>query len=347
MTDFAGWQLPLLYTGIVEEHRRTRDGAVLFDISHMGRIELRGDEAGALLERVCTRRLSDQQVGQSRYSHVCNEQGGILDDVIVSRFEDCWLMVCNAANRERMLAWLGEHGRGRRVTIHDRTEETMMVALQGPQARAIAETRLPMPVRDIGRYRFVTGQYLFFNYTVFRSGYTGEDGLEIILPASLGTMSAGFLDELLAAGVTPAGLGARDTLRLEAGMPLYGHELSEAVDSISAGLGWCADLTKDFIGVQALRRIADEGPSRRLVGLQLEGRRIARQGAVVRLAERPVGQVTSGTLSPTLDRSIAMAYVEAALAVEGGELNVDLGGRPAPARVVRLPFYSRKGHAAG
>jgi len=342
MTEFAGWQLPLLYTGIAEEHRRTREGAGLFDISHMGRIELRGDDAGPLLQRVCTRRIDDQQVGQSRYSHVCNEQGGILDDVIVSRYADRWLMVCNAANRLRILAWLEEHAAGRRVTIQDRTESTMMVALQGPQALAVAERRLPMPVRDIGRYRFVTGEYLFFSYTVFRSGYTGEDGLEIILPASLGAMAAGFLGELLEAGVTPAGLGARDTLRLEAGMPLYGHELTEAVDPISAGQGWCVDLTRDFIGVQALRRVADQGPARRLVGLELEGRRIARQGAVVRLGERPVGQVTSGTLSPTLDRSIAMAYVDAALAVEETALCVDLGGRPTPAKVVRLPFYRRK-----
>ena len=341
MVDFAGWQLPLLYTGIVEEHQHTRRAVSVFDISHMGRLELRGDGAEALLQRVCTRQLGDAAVGQSRYSHVCNESGGILDDVIVSRYEDRWLMVCNGANREKILGWLTRQGPG--VRIDDRTESTFMVAVQGPLAIEKLGKKLPVPVTDLKRYRFRSGTHMFVPYTVFRSGYTGEDGVEIILPSLLGGMAAGWIiDNEDHEGARPAGLGARDTLRLEAAMPLYGHELTEEVDSISAGLAWCVDLNKDFIGVEALRRVAEKGPDRKLVGLELEGKRIARQHAPVLDGDRIVGQVTSGTFGPTVQKSIAMAYVQADRADEGQRLLVDISGHKIEAVVVKLPFYSVK-----
>jgi len=344
MVDFAGWEMPLLFTSIIEEHRHTRSAASVFDVSHMGRIELTGPDAGPLLEYVCTRRLCDAAVGQSLYSHVCREDGGILDDVIVSRFEDHWLMVCNASNRDRIVAWLRGQAGSRDVEIADRTEETMMVAIQGPLAIGLIGRLLPVPVADLKRYHFRSGNYLFTPYAVFRSGYTGEDGVEIILPANVARLVG---DHLVGADVEdhtlkPAGLGARDTLRLEAGMPLYGHELHENTDSLSAGLSWCVDLSKDFIGVEALRRISQTGPLRKLVGLELAGRRIARPHSTVLSDNRPVGEVTSGTLSPTLERSIAMAYVDAAHTQQGRPLTVDMGGRQAEATIVKLPFYKRK-----
>lgn len=344
MVDFAGWEMPLLYTSIVEEHRHTRSTASVFDVSHMGRLEFRGPEAEALLEHVCTRGLAGSPVGQSRYSHLCNEKGGILDDVIVSRFEDRWLMVCNASNRDSVLAWIREHSSGRDVEITDRTEETMMVAIQGPAAVEMISKLLPVPVSDLKRYHFCSGSYMFTPYVIFRSGYTGEDGVEIILPAGIAQLIAGYLfktdsDEH---AVRPAGLGARDTLRMEAGMPLYGHELHENTDSLSAGLAWCVDLSKDFVGSERLREISRTGPARRLVGIELAGRRIARQHAPVLCENKQVGEVTSGTYSPTLERSIAMAYVDAALNQEGRPLLVDLGGKHAEARIVKLPFYKRQ-----
>ncbi len=343
MVDFAGWEMPLLYTSIVEEHHHTRNVASLFDVSHMGRVELRGGGAETLLERVCTRRLRDAAVGQSRYSHVCNDAGGILDDIIVSRFEDHWLVVCNAGNREKIVAWLRQHARDTDVEIDDRTENTLMVALQGPTVIEKLGEKLPFPLRELKRYRFLSGDHLSIPYALFRSGYTGEDGVELILPALVGPMVAEFIvaEQESGAGPLPAGLGARDTLRIEAAMPLYGHELHEHIDSISAGLAWCVELQKDFIGADALRKIAQDGPRQQLIGLELDGRRIARQHAKLYQGEQAVGEVTSGTFSPTLQRSIAMAYVTPAAAPPGTALSVELGGKRVDARAVKLPFYKR------
>ncbi|GMV98118.1 MAG: aminomethyltransferase [Phycisphaerae bacterium] len=343
MVDFAGWEMPLLYTGIIEEHLHTRRAASLFDVSHMGRLELRGKDAEAVLQRVCTRQLADAQPGQSRYSHVCNERGGILDDVIVSRYEDHWLVVCNASNREKIVNWLLRHSAGRDVTLEDQTESTVMVALQGPGVIPALREKLPLPIGDLKRYRFLWGEYLGFSYSIFRSGYTGEDGVEVIVPAAVMPLVGGLLGTLLGGenGLKPAGLGARDTLRLEAAMPLYGHELNEDVDSITAGQAWCVDLNKDFIGAEPMRRLVASGLSRKLVGLELEGRRIARQRASVHSGGEAVGEVTSGTFSPTLGKSIALAFVRADLAEPGTGLEVDLGGRRSGATVVKLPFYKR------
>ncbi|HOB74086.1 MAG TPA: glycine cleavage system aminomethyltransferase GcvT [Phycisphaerae bacterium] len=341
MVDFAGWEMPLLYAGIVEEHHHTRQAASVFDVSHMGRIEFHGADVEKLLQRVCTRQLGDAQPGQSRYSHVCNESGGILDDVIVSRYPDHWMMVCNASNRERILNWLHRHAEGLDVRIEDITEATLMIALQGPQVIPLLSQKLPLPVADLKRYRFLTGSYMGITYSVFRSGYTGEDGVEIILPANMAAMIAGYFPGLEPENVKPAGLGARDTLRLEAGMPLYGHELDENTDSLTAGLGWCVDLNKDFIGAEAMRKRVAAGLERKLVGIELEGRRIARHRASVFHGGVPVGEVTSGTFSPTLQKSIAMAYVRADLAEPGTRLEVDVAGKPTGAVVVKLPFYKR------
>jgi aminomethyltransferase len=347
MVDFAGWEMPILYRGITEEHEHTRNSGSLFDVSHMGRLSFSAPQALALLDRVVTRKISDQKIGQSRYSLVCNESGGVLDDVIVSREAKSWLVVCNASNRDRIVKHFNEVRKAGDldVDVVDQTAATAMVALQGPKVIEKLAALLPGELASLKRYHFYSDSLMLVKFTVFRSGYTGEDGVELILPAKAAAMAMKMLGgkmDRAEATIKPAGLGARDTLRLEAGMPLYGHELTESTDPISAGLGWAVDLTKDFIGAAALRPIAEAGPKRKLVGLELEGRRIARQGAPVVQDGKSVGEVTSGTFSPTLQKSIAMGYVDANLASEGTPLDVDLKGSLNPAKVVKLPFYKRK-----
>ncbi len=344
LVEFAGWEMPLVYTSIIEEHQYTRQRATFFDVSHMGRVEFRGPDAAGLLERLCTRNIGQMQVGQSRYSHMCREDGGILDDVIVSRLDQHYLVVCNASNREKLLAWWQTQAGGANVEIVDRTFETGMIAIQGPEAIETLGQILPVPLGDLKRYHFKSGNVFGFDYFVARSGYTGEDGVEIIVPAAAAGPALSLLLERsreLDRPIRPAGLGARDTLRLEAGMPLYGHELSEEWDSITAGQGWCVDLGKDFIGAAAMRRVKERGPARAMVGLEVEGRRIARQGAAIVSGGRPAGVVTSGAHSPTFNRPIAMGFVEPGLSAVGTKLEIDLKNAQAAATVVALPFYKR------
>lgn len=346
MVDFAGWDMPLLYAGqgIIQEHEQTRTAASIFDVSHMGRVKFEGKDATKFLSRLATRNIEKGSVGQSMYSLLCSEQGGILDDVIISRFDHHWLMVCNASNRVKLLGWFEKQRGSDAVKITDETTTTAMVALQGPKVISMLNDLLPEPIADLKRYHFVKQSYMMvISFTIFRSGYTGEDGVEIILGNSAASLAMNFL--LKGSGETamlkPAGLGARDTLRLEAGMPLYGHELTESVDPLSAGLKWAVDLTKDFIGADALRKIEAAGPSQKLVGLMLEGPRAARQGATVLRDGKAVGVVTSGSMSPTLKRCIAMAYVNPAESAVGTTLSIDLRGTEVPASVVPLPFYKR------
>lgn len=346
LVDFAGWEMPLLYQSVVDEHVQTRTSGSLFDVSHMGRLQFTGPDAQPFLQRVLTRNVGNQQVGQSRYSLVCAESGGTLDDVIVSRDANRWLVVCNASNRDKLVRHFTDLRRkwAMDFDLADQTEATAMLALQGPRVIEKLATVVPGDLRALKRYHFQTVDMLLVKATVFRSGYTGEDGVEIVLPATVASLAMKMLGGRFDppdATIKPAGLAARDTLRLEAGMPLYGHELTEAIDPLSAGLGWAVDLAKDFVGVEALRRIHADGPKRRLVGLELDGRRIARQGSAVLLHGAAVGEVTSGTLSPTLHKSIAMAYVDTACSAEGTPLAVDLKGQTGQAKIVKLPFYRR------
>lgn len=344
LVDFAGWEMPVMYTGIVQEHTYTREHATLFDVSHMGRVEFRGPDAGAFLEYTNTRNIGSAQPGMCRYSHVCRADGGILDDVIVSKFEDHFLVVCNASNREKLLKWWEEQRKGFDVTITDRTFETAMVAIQGPEAFETLGRLLPVRFDDLKRYRFKTGAMLGAEYYIARSGYTGEDGIEVIIPANFGATAARMLleqSEELGRPILPAGLGARDTLRLEAGMPLYGNELSEEWDSITAGQAWCVDLSKDFVGKETLQNVHDAGAARTVVGLDVDGKRIARHGATVLANGASVGVVTSGTQSPTLGRNLAMALVATPHATEGNTLQIDIRGHMADAKIVPLPFYKR------
>jgi aminomethyltransferase len=344
MVEYAGWEMPLYYRGIVPEHLHTRASGSLFDISHMGRIRFSGGDVVTFLDRVLTRNISSQNVGVCRYSLVCNDSGGVLDDVIVSRDRKDWIVVCNASNRLKLLDHFKQLSAGMDVAIDDQTERTGMIAVQGPKVLDRLAEVLPVDVKTMKRYTFESASVMFINLMIFRSGYTGEDGVEIILPAKAAAMAMKMLGKGLTkadATLQPAGLGARDTLRLEAGMPLYGHELSETINPLSAGLSWAVDLNKDFIGAGALRDVSTTGAKRKLVGLELEGPRIARQGTAILQNGNPVGEVSSGTFSPTLQKSIAMAFVDVACLGEGTNLSADIGGTPVAIKIVPLPFYKR------
>jgi aminomethyltransferase len=349
LVEYAGWQMPIRYSSITQEHEQTRTSGGLFDVSHMGRVKISGRHARRLLERLCTRDIASMQDGQCRYSLVCNEQGGIRDDVIVMRFEeDDYLVVVNAANREKLLDHFEQvRAAGDMVVkIDDTTMKTAMIALQGPKVMDLISS-VSQEIPALKRYRFTVKNLMIMKLFVSRTGYTGEDGVEIILPANGVPMAMKLL--LKGAGeaseiIKPCGLGCRDTLRLEAGMPLYGHELTEESNALGTGLDFAIALDKEgpFIGQDALKRTRDAGgPSRRLVGLSLEGRRTARQDMSVRRGDATIGVVTSGCLSPTLDRSIAMAYVDAEAAEPGGAVHVDAGRATLEGEIVKLPFYSR------
>ncbi|MFP4143930.1 MAG: glycine cleavage system aminomethyltransferase GcvT [Phycisphaeraceae bacterium] len=347
--DFAGWEMPLLYTSIIEEHEQVRNSGGLFDVSHMGRVRFSGKDARRLLERLVTRRVSDMKEGTCRYAMVCNEQGGVRDDVLVYRYRDDWLMVVNASNREKLLGHFQQVKGDLSAKIDDQTEKTAMVAAQGPK---VMETigRFSSEVPSLRKFHFAQKNLMIAKLTISRTGYTGEDGVEVILPASMASMAI----KLLAQGeagevIKPAGLGARDTLRIEAALPLYGHELDEETDPFAAGMGWVVNLDKDedehgepFVGQAALRKVKTEGPAKKLIGLKMDGRRTPRQGAKVLVGDAERGTVTSGCLSPTLGYPIAMAYVEPGCCEAGDAVAVDFGRRTGEAEVVKLPFFKRQ-----
>jgi len=365
MVEFAGWEMPIRYKwpaqfgsggGILDEHNQVRRSGGFFDVSHMGRVRFHGRHARRLLERLCTRRISDMQAGQCRYSLVCNAQGGVRDDVLVYRVDDDdFLVVVNASNREKLLTHFQEIKGDLVCTIEDRTMQTAMVALQGPKIMDLIG-RFSREIPTLKRYRFVEKNYLVMKLTVSRTGYTGEDGVEVILPAPMISMALKMLLKDLGEGdaaiVKPAGLGCRDTLRMEAAMPLYGHELGEEFNALSAGVDFAINLDKGgdargepFVGMEALQKTAAAGgPAQKLVGLSLEGPRAARQGMEVLIGGKKAGTVTSGCVSPTLGTSIAMAYLAAGSTANGTKVEVDTGkGSRIPGKIVPMPFYKRGG----
>ncbi|MCW5753428.1 MAG: glycine cleavage system aminomethyltransferase GcvT [Phycisphaeraceae bacterium] len=354
MVEFAGWEMPIRYTSIADEHKQVRTSGGLFDVSHMGRVKISGRHARRLLERLCSRKISDMQAGQCRYSLCCNEQGGVLDDVIVYRFDDDeFLVVVNGANREKMLAHFEKVRSSEDLVakIDDQTTKTAMVAFQGPKVIPFI-SRFSSEIPTLKRYRFTVKNLVIAKLTVSRTGYTGEDGVEVILPASMVDMAMKLLLKDVDAKapdalVKPCGLGARDTLRLEAGMPLYGHELGEDINALACGVDFAISLDKDegergipFIGIESLKRTRDAGgPAEKLVGIVCDGRRTPRQGMPIKLDEQIIGRITSGCLSPTLDQPIAMGFVRAEFAAPGTALGVDAGRAVLEGKVVALPFY--------
>jgi len=338
IVPFAGWDMPVQYRGIIEEHTAVRTAVGMFDISHMGRLRLVGPDAFDLLQLVCTNQLATMVEGQIRYSLICNHQGGIRDDVLVYRWPNGWQLVVNASNREKILSWLQENQGNRQVTIIDETFDTAMIAIQGPKALAVCQSLVDDDPHKLKYYFGTATRCLGIDALLSRTGYTGEDGVELIISKDRATA---IWNELLNRGVVPCGLGARDTLRLEAAMPLYGHELTEEINPHQAGLSWAVKLEKaEFIGKMALESARHEKQPQR-VGLELQGKRAARENCLVYHEGQTVGRVTSGSFAPTLQRSIALAYVEPALTAVGTSLHVDIRGDRSPATVVKLPFYQR------
>lgn len=349
MVDFAGWSMPVQYGSIVAEHQATRQAAGLFDVSHMGRLRLSGTGAEAFLDRMLTRKVVGLAAGKIRYSLVCIESGGILDDVLVYHLESrgrggYYLLVVNASNRDKIYHWLlKQRQTGEDVHIADSTTETAMIAVQGPAAIQFVQ---PLASADISSLEYYTGVEMNIcgaAAIVSRTGYTGEDGCELIVPAEIAaTAWQQVLQNGHAAGAMAVGLGARDTLRLEAAMPLYGHELSEQINPIQAGLSFAVNLDgRDFIGRNALAAAKQNPPTLVRIGLELAGKRSAREHYRVFANGEPIGEITSGTFSPTLQKPIAMAYVPPEHASIGTDLTIDIRGTTEHARIVNLPFYAR------
>jgi aminomethyltransferase len=354
MVDFAGWNMPLYYAGLTQEHHQVRQRGGLFDVSHMGRVKVTGRHARKYLEKLCTRKIADMQPGQCRYSLVCNEQGGVKDDVIVYRYDDDdFTVVVNASNREKLLKHFDDVRKTAdySIKIDDQTMSTAMVALQGPSVIPLIG-KFSREVPSLKKYRFAVKNLMIIKLTVSRTGYTGEDGVEVILPAGAVGMA---LKLLLAdvkmdapdAAIKPAGLGCRDTLRTEAGMPLYGHELGEDINALACGVDFAIAMDKDtgdhaesFVGMDALKKVqAAGGPPQKLAGFIIEGKRSARQGMPIMSNGKQVGSVTSGCPSPTLGTCIAMGFLDRAFHAPGTALEIDTGRGMLAAKVSTLPFY--------
>jgi aminomethyltransferase len=366
MVDFAGWSMPVQYTSIIDEHLATRSAVGLIDICHMGRLRFEGPGAAVFLAELLTRRVADMELNQIRYSLVTNEQGGILDDVLVGYYHNAYgqpfyVVVVNASNREKIVRWTRAHlpperaqRPGHEVLFTDVTPLWAMFAVQGPRSVELLQPLVDVDLHSMRYYRGAQVRMLHpaarrQGGIISRTGYTGEDGFELSFGADIASdLWQAILDFGKPLGAVPTGIGCRDTLRLEAAMPLYGHELSEQIDPFQAGLGFACHLTGyDFPGRDALLRLQNQPPKLVRVGLELAGRRVAREGAAILADGRPVGTVTSGTFSPTLQKPIAMGYVSPQFAHIGTEVQIDIRGRSESARVAQLPFYRRQPNKKG
>src|SRR5438874_998165 len=330
MVPFAGWEMPVQYEGVIQEHRAVRTDAGVFDVSHMGELEVEGPRAHALLQSLLSNDLDRIEPGQAQYTLLTNERGGIVDDLIVYRLDRCrYLLVVNASNRDADFRWLKE----REIAgsdVRDVSHDYALLAVQGPHA--IEKLGLP----TASQFTFAEAEIDGVQVMVNRTGYTGEDGCELLCMAE---DAVALWDAVLARGIVPCGLGARDTLRLEVCYPLHGNDIGPDTDPISAGLGWTCALDKEFTGVEVIRRVKAEGPARKLVPFVMEERAIPRQG----MAIEGGGEVTSGSHSPMLDLGIGMGYVPAAQAAAGTKLAVDVRGKTRMGRIVKRPIYKREG----
>ena len=337
MVDFGGWEMPQQYTSIRDEHFAVRKVAGLFDVSHMGRFRITGEGTDDFVQRLVTNDVSHLAEGQAQYNLMCNDDGGIVDDLVVYRAREGFLAVVNASNREKDLEWMRSHAPDG-VTVEDRTFELALVAFQGPEAQRLLPSE---GLDDIPYFGFRTGDVAGVSAVISRTGYTGEDGFEVMVKSErIGQVWDAILEHGRAEGVLPAGLGARDATRLEAALRLWGNDMDETVNPYEAGLGWTVKLAKDdFVGRDALQRVKEAGPRRTLVGLKLQPGDIARHGAAVAVDGKHAGVVTSGTHSFFLGYPIALAMVEARSLSVGDRVVVEVRGREAPAEVVKLPFY--------
>jgi len=344
MIPFGGWDMPVQYRGIVEEHRTARAAAGCFDVSHMGEFEFRGRDAIRALQRLTTNDVAALKVGQVQYSLLCYEDGGIVDDLTLARLgDDHYMMTVNASNIDKDWAWITGRLEGQ-VEAKNVSAETGLIAVQGPRAEGLVGRLSDVDVTQIGYYRFARGRVAGVPAIISRTGYTGEDGFELYLPAE---KTEAVWEALLAAGKpdgsAPVGLGARDTLRLEMKYALYGNDIDQTTNPLEAGLGWVVKLGKgEFIGKPAIEQVKAEGPRRRLVGFEMIDRSVARHGYRVLREGAEIGHVTSGSYGPSVDRYIGVGYVPAALSAVGTEIEVEVRGRPQKARVAKTPFQPPK-----
>ena len=348
LIDFAGFEMPVRYTGDVREHRAVRERVGLFDITHMGEFFVSGAGATEFLDRVVTNDVAALQVGQALYSPMCRPDGGIVDDLLVYRRAGDYMVVVNASNRAKDWAWMKQHCPAG-VTFEDRSEATALLAVQGPNAPEVLRGHVPDAMLDLGYYRFGEGRIFGADAIIARTGYTGEDGFELYFSTrDAEAVWNGLVAAGRGVGMEPIGLGARDTLRLEMGFMLYGNDIDDTTSPLEAGLGWTVKLAKpDFNGKAALVAQKERGLSRKLVAFELDGRRVPRHDMPIECNGRVVGRVTSGTFGPSVERPIGMGYVETACAVMGGALDIVAGSSKLPARIVKLPFWKHGSRKTG
>jgi aminomethyltransferase len=345
LVEFGGWEMPVQYSSILEEHRAVRTRAGLFDVSHMGEFKVEGKDALAFLQNLVPNDVGRLAIHQALYSQLCLPDGGTIDDLIIYYLaENHYMMVVNAANIDKDFAWVEKQARNFDVQATNQSDATALLALQGPESLAILQPLTGEDLSAIRYYHCTPGMVDGINCIISRTGYTGEDGFELYCaPVDVVKL----WNDLLAAGkqhgLLPAGLGARDTLRLEAGYCLYGHELDEQTNPLEANLGWTVKLNKgDFIGHDALLKVKEEGLKRKLIGIEMIERGVSRGGYAIYENDQQIGALTSGAPSPTLNKNIGMGYVEAAHAVAGKTVQVDIRGKRTAAQIVALPFYKRR-----
>lgn len=346
LVEFSGWGMPVQYSSILNEHRAVRTQAGLFDVSHMGEFSLRGAGALDFLQYLVPNDVSRLALNQALYTQLCLPDGGVIDDLLIYRLaETDYMLVVNAGNIDKDFAWIQEQSQNFEVQLVDQSDQTGLLSLQGPAAQAILQAlATESDLSTLLYYHCIPGQVGGFRCLISRTGYTGEDGFELYCAD---TDLVQLWSTLLAAGresgLVPVGLGARDTLRLEAAYCLYGHELTEQINPLEAGLGWTVKLARgNFIGREALTRVKAEGVKQKLIGIEMIERGVCRGGYDLYNGEQRIGALTSGAPSPTLGKNIGMAYVEAAYAVPGQTIQVDIRGRQTAARIVALPFYKRQ-----
>ncbi len=346
LVEFGGWEMPVQYSSILEEHEAVRTRAGLFDVSHMGEFKVEGPDALAFLQYLVPNDVSRLAIGQALYTQLCLPNGNTIDDMLIYHLADMhYMLVVNAGNIDKDYAWVEKQAKNfKDVHVSNQSDTTALLALQGPEAQAILQPLTEVDLSSIRYYHFAPGMVDGINCIISRTGYTGEDGFELYCaPVDVVKLWKDLLEAGKAHGLLPAGLGARDTLRLEASMCLYDHELTEQTNPLEASLGWTVKLDKgDFVGREALREIKEHGLKRKLIGIELLERGVPRGGYTIYENDQPIGVLTSGAPAPTLHKNIGMGYVDAAHAVVGQIVQIDIRGRRTAARIVALPFYKRK-----
>jgi len=342
LVEFAGYEMPIQYSGIIEEHKQVRNSVGVFDVSHMGEFLISGDDAESFLNYVTINNVAGMSVGQAQYNAMCYEDGGMIDDLLIYKFEDHYLMVVNAANLEKDWNWLEDHATDS-VSLEDVSDSTTLLAVQGPNSRNLLQKLTESDLSKVKFYYFIEGKIDDVPATIARTGYTGELGFELYIDNKYATQ---IWNVIFDAGeefdVLPVGLGARDTLRLESGFCLYGNDIDKTTNPLEAGLGWITKLDKgDFIGRGAVQKAKDNGLTRRLIGFELQERGIPRHGYTITKGGEEIGEVTSGSQSPMLGKGIGMGYVRWEYRKPGEEIAIQVRNKEIPAIVVKPPFHKQ------